>query len=138
MGYPNESIELSFVYIPVAKGPTGAAGAPGHAGKDGHDGADGKDGPDGPQGYRGATGKKGKPGKDGENGKLYIVQARPETVQSRTSQVIERYLLKESAEALISGRAVGHRIGQGPARVISDLSQMDQISEVKRTCQFSI
>ncbi|MEM7564970.1 MAG: phosphoenolpyruvate synthase, partial [Pseudomonadota bacterium] len=67
--------------------------------------------------------------KDGENGQLYIVQARPETVQSRASQVIERYLLKESAEALISGRAVGHRIGQGPARVISDLSQMDQINE---------
>ena len=67
--------------------------------------------------------------KDGENGRLYIVQARPETVQSRASQVIERYHLKETAEPLVSGRAVGHRIGQGPARVIADLSQMDQIDD---------
>jgi pyruvate,water dikinase len=67
--------------------------------------------------------------KDGEDGKLYIVQARPETVQSRASQVIERYLLKQSAEPLVTGRAVGQRIGQGPARVISDLSQMDQIRD---------
>lgn len=65
--------------------------------------------------------------KDGENGKLYIVQARPETVQSRAGQVIERYQLKKRSEVLASGRAVGNRIGQGTARVISDLSQMDQI-----------
>jgi pyruvate,water dikinase len=67
--------------------------------------------------------------KDGENGQLYIVQARPETVQSRAGQVIERYILKQKAEPLVSGRAVGNRIGQGPARVISDLSQMDQIED---------
>ncbi len=65
--------------------------------------------------------------KDGENGKLYIVQARPETVQSRAGQVIERYQLKQKSEVLVSGRAVGNRIGQGTARVINDLSQMDQI-----------
>lgn len=65
--------------------------------------------------------------KDGENGKLYIVQARPETVQSRTGKVIERYQLKQTAPVLVSGRAVGNRIGQGVARVINDLSQMDQI-----------
>ncbi len=67
--------------------------------------------------------------KDGENGKLYIVQARPETVQSRAGKVIERYRLKQQAQPLISGRAVGNRIGQGTARVISDLSQMDQIED---------
>ena len=65
--------------------------------------------------------------KDGENGKIYIVQARPETVQSRAGQVIERYRLKNRAEVLASGRAVGNRIGQGTAKVISDLSQMDRI-----------
>ncbi|MDH3634759.1 MAG: phosphoenolpyruvate synthase [Gammaproteobacteria bacterium] len=65
--------------------------------------------------------------KDGENGKLYIVQARPETVQSRASQIIERYQLKQTSEVLVSGRAVGNRIGQGKAKVINDLSQMDQI-----------
>ncbi len=67
--------------------------------------------------------------KDGENGKLYIVQARPETVQSRSGRIIERYRLKQSAEPLVSGRAVGNRIGQGTAKVINDLSQMDQIAD---------
>jgi pyruvate,water dikinase len=65
--------------------------------------------------------------KDGENGKLYIVQARPETVQSRAGSIIERYQLKQKSAVLVSGRAVGNRIGQGPAKVINDLSQMDQI-----------
>jgi pyruvate,water dikinase len=65
--------------------------------------------------------------KDGENGKLYIVQARPETVQSRAGRMIERYQLKQKSAVLVSGRAVGNRIGQGPAKVINDLSQMDQI-----------
>ncbi len=67
--------------------------------------------------------------KDGENGKLYIVQARPETVQSRSGRVIERYRLTQQAEPLVSGRAVGNRIGQGTAKVINDLSQMEQISD---------
>jgi pyruvate,water dikinase len=66
--------------------------------------------------------------KDGENGRLYIVQARPETVQSRAGQVIERYQLKQKSALLVSGRAVGNRIGQGEAKVISNLSQMDQIT----------
>ncbi len=65
--------------------------------------------------------------KDGENGQLYIVQARPETVQSRASQIIERYILKQKSEPVIEGRAVGNRIGQGKAKLINDLSQMDQI-----------
>jgi pyruvate,water dikinase len=65
--------------------------------------------------------------KDGENGQLYIVQARPETVQSRSSQVIERFILKQKAEPIVEGRAVGHRIGQGSVKIINDLSQMDLI-----------
>ncbi|MCP4488681.1 MAG: phosphoenolpyruvate synthase [Gammaproteobacteria bacterium] len=65
--------------------------------------------------------------KDGENGQLYIVQARPETVQSRANQIIERFVLKQQAEPLIEGRAVGNRIGHGRAKLIVDLSQMDQI-----------
>ena len=67
--------------------------------------------------------------KDGENGQIYIVQARPETVQSRASQVIERYILKQEAQAIIEGRAVGHRIGQGVVKIIDDLSQMDRIED---------
>ncbi len=67
--------------------------------------------------------------KDGENGQLYIVQARPETVQSRAGQVVERYILKQRVEPIIEGRAVGNRIGQGTAKIIKDLSQMDQIKE---------
>ena len=66
--------------------------------------------------------------KDGADGKLYIVQARPETVKSRDDgRVIERFLLKQTSEVLTSGRAIGQKIGQGPAKVISDLSQMAQV-----------
>ena len=67
--------------------------------------------------------------KDGETGELFIVQARPETVQSRASRVVERYVLKQKSDSVCSGRAVGNRIGKGTAKVISDLSQMDQIEE---------
>ncbi len=67
--------------------------------------------------------------KDGENGRLYIVQARPETVQSRSGQVVETYKLKQKSEVLASGRAVGNRIGQGKAKVINSLAQMDQIEQ---------
>jgi pyruvate,water dikinase len=67
--------------------------------------------------------------KDGVSGKLFIVQARPETVMSREGQVIERYVLKETAKPIVDGRAVGNRIGQGKAKVINDLSQMDQIEQ---------
>jgi len=65
--------------------------------------------------------------KDGEDGRLYIVQARPETVQSRAGQVIERYSLKQKSRVLVEGRAVGNRIGRGRARVIENLAQMDLI-----------
>ena len=67
--------------------------------------------------------------KDGENGQLYIVQARPETVQSRASQVVERFILKQKVAPIVEGRAVGNRIGQGPVKIINDLSQMDMIED---------
>jgi pyruvate,water dikinase len=58
--------------------------------------------------------------KDGDDGKLYVVQARPETVQSQNKgTVIERYLLKEKGKVLVEGRSIGHRIGSGPVRVVS-------------------
>lgn len=66
--------------------------------------------------------------KDGDDGKLYIVQARPETVKSRTSAtVMERYLLKEKGKVLVEGRAIGQRIGAGPVKVIHDVSEMDKV-----------
>ena len=65
--------------------------------------------------------------KDGIDGRLYIVQARPETVQSRAGQVLERFELKESGEILAEGRSIGHKIGAGKARVISSIRQMDRV-----------
>lgn len=64
--------------------------------------------------------------KDGHNGRLYIVQARPETVRSN-QQVMERYQLNESGSVIIEGRAIGHRIGTGAVKVIHNLSEMDRI-----------
>lgn len=66
--------------------------------------------------------------KDGDDGKLYIVQARPETVKSRSNlNVMERYLLKEQGTVLVEGRAIGQRIGAGRVRVINDVSEMDKV-----------
>ncbi|NNA88965.1 phosphoenolpyruvate synthase [Pseudomonas gessardii] len=66
--------------------------------------------------------------KDGDDGKLYIVQARPETVKSRTSaNVMERYLLKETGTVLVEGRAIGQRIGAGKVRIIKDVSEMGKV-----------
>ena len=66
--------------------------------------------------------------KDGQDGQLYIVQARPETVRSRQeANTLERFALKQSGKVLIAGRAIGHKIGSGPARVISSISQMDEV-----------
>ncbi|USR66574.1 phosphoenolpyruvate synthase [Providencia stuartii] len=64
--------------------------------------------------------------KDGHNGRLYIVQARPETVRSN-QQVMERYQLKQQGQVLVEGRAIGHRIGAGKVKVIHNLSEMDRI-----------
>lgn len=66
--------------------------------------------------------------KDGIDGKLYIVQARPETVQSnKNSQSVERFSLAQKSEVIASGRAIGQRIGAGVARVLNDISEMDQV-----------
>jgi pyruvate,water dikinase len=65
--------------------------------------------------------------RDGVDGEIYIVQARPETVQSRSGRVIERYALKGKAEVLTEGRSIGHRIGAGSAKVILSLKDMDQV-----------
>lgn len=68
--------------------------------------------------------------KDGQNGQIYIVQARPETVKSRTSKnVMERYILKETGKVLCEGRSVGHRIGRGPVKVLRNVDQMQDINE---------
>ncbi|CAM4447752.1 phosphoenolpyruvate synthase [Shewanella livingstonensis] len=66
--------------------------------------------------------------KDGNDGKLYIVQARPETVRSREDvQLIERYHLKTKGDVICEGRAIGHKIGTGVAKVLTSIDQMDQI-----------
>jgi len=65
--------------------------------------------------------------KDGLDGRLYVVQARPETVQSRSGQVIERYVLKGRGEVLTSGRSIGHRIGAGAAKVIESAADMHRV-----------
>ena len=65
---------------------------------------------------------------DGASGKLYIVQARPETVKSRSGgNVVERYRLREEGEVLCEGRSIGQRIGSGRARVIQSIEQMDEV-----------
>ena len=67
-------------------------------------------------------------GRDGDDGKLYILQARPETVQSQAStNIIESYHLKEKSEALITGRAIGQKIGAGPVRLILNASEISRV-----------
>ncbi|NNF15690.1 MAG: phosphoenolpyruvate synthase [Gammaproteobacteria bacterium] len=67
-------------------------------------------------------------GKDGVDGRLYILQARPETVKSRQrSQIVERYTLKAAGRLLTSGRSIGHKIGIGPARVIDNPGEMHRV-----------
>ncbi|MGI9260622.1 MAG: phosphoenolpyruvate synthase, partial [Woeseiaceae bacterium] len=66
-------------------------------------------------------------GKDGSDGRLYILQARPETVQSRSGRTIDRFTLKAHSDVLTSGRSIGHKIGQGKAKVIKNVSEMNRI-----------
>ena len=66
--------------------------------------------------------------RDGDDGQLYIVQARPETVQSQQDgRQMERFVLKEKGEVLAQGRAIGQKIGQGPVRLVKDISKMDEV-----------
>ncbi len=68
--------------------------------------------------------------KDGNDGKLYIVQARPETVQSRSDKnVIKQYQLKQRGKVLVEGRSIGQMIGQGKARVLKDISEMAKVAK---------
>lgn len=66
--------------------------------------------------------------KDGKDGQIYILQARPETVKSRSNkQVLERYFLPNPGKILAEGRAIGQRIGHGRAKVIRDLSELHTV-----------
>ncbi|UPG96244.1 phosphoenolpyruvate synthase [Luteibacter aegosomatissinici] len=66
--------------------------------------------------------------KDGNTGKLYIVQARPETVKSRShATTLERFQLNEKGKVLTEGRAIGQKIGSGKARVIRSLADMNKV-----------
>ncbi|WP_028874283.1 phosphoenolpyruvate synthase [Tepidiphilus margaritifer] len=67
-------------------------------------------------------------GKDGIDGKIYILQARPETVKSHESgRVMEKYRLKQHGKALVHGRAIGQKVGVGPVRIVTDPSQMERV-----------
>ena len=66
-------------------------------------------------------------GKDGDTGKIYILQARPETVQSRAGRTIQRFTLKSRSTTVVTGRSIGQRIGAGPARIIKDVKEMSRV-----------
>jgi pyruvate, water dikinase len=78
--------------------------------------------------------------KDGTDGRIYVLQARPETVKSRTRDVEERYALKGSSRVLVSGRAIGHKIGSGTVRVIPMMKLAAAIITNRggRTCHAAI
>ena len=66
--------------------------------------------------------------RDGDDDQLYIVQARPETVQSQQDgRQMERFVLKGKSNVLAEGRAIGQKIGQGPVRLVKDISKMDEV-----------
>ncbi|CAM4093315.1 phosphoenolpyruvate synthase [Kerstersia similis] len=68
-------------------------------------------------------------GRDGVDGKLYILQARPETVKSQQGEndVQQRFRLKATGDVLITGRAIGQKIGAGPVRIVADIAEMDKV-----------
>ncbi len=66
-------------------------------------------------------------GKDGNDGKLYILQARPETVQSRSGRTLQRFTLKARSDVIVSGRSIGQKIGTGTVRVIRDVNEMARV-----------
>ena len=65
--------------------------------------------------------------KDGEDGRIYVLQARPETVRSRGGRVLERFRLRERGEVLVRGRAVGSRIAAGAVRVVEHPDEMERV-----------
>ena len=68
-------------------------------------------------------------GRDGIDGKIYILQARPETVKSQqaVNDVQQRYRLKATGDVIVTGRAIGQKIGSGPVKIVGDISEMDQV-----------
>jgi len=67
-------------------------------------------------------------GKDGIDGKLYILQARPETVKSQSQGKVEqRFALKGTGTVLVEGRAIGQKIGTGPVRLVDSVADMDRV-----------
>ena len=66
-------------------------------------------------------------GRDGRDGKLYILQARPETVKSQAGNKIEKFRLKQFGKVLTSGRAIGQKIGVGKVRVVHDPAEMNKV-----------
>jgi len=66
--------------------------------------------------------------KDGQDGQLYILQARPETVKSRDNQqTLQRYSLNTRGAVCVEGRSIGQRIGQGTARIVKSIHEMDRV-----------
>ena len=65
--------------------------------------------------------------KDGLDGQLYLLQARPETVQSKAGQSLQRYTLKDKSTVLTQGRSIGQRIGSGVAKIVKSAAEMDRI-----------
>ena len=68
-------------------------------------------------------------GKDGQDGKIYILQARPETVHSKIKTTLSQYVLNEKSKIIITGKSIGQRIGQGATKIIDDPKNMYQINE---------
>ncbi|HEU0187924.1 MAG TPA: phosphoenolpyruvate synthase, partial [Gallionellaceae bacterium] len=66
-------------------------------------------------------------GKDGADGRIYILQARPETVQSRGVDALKRYRMKQQGKVLVSGRAIGQRIGRGRVCLVANASEMNKV-----------
>ena len=66
-------------------------------------------------------------GKDGVDGKLYILQARPETVQSRGVDALKRYRMNQQGKILVTGRAIGQRIGSGKVSMVADVSEIGKV-----------
>ncbi len=66
-------------------------------------------------------------GKDGVDGKLYILQARPETVQSRGVDALKRYRMKQQGKILLTGRAIGQRIGSGRVCMVTNVSEISKV-----------
>jgi len=67
--------------------------------------------------------------KDGSDGKLYILQARPETVHSRSGRTIQRFTLKDRSKILSTGRSIGQKIGAGTAKIIRKVSEMSRVQQ---------